>query len=63
MREDRPELYINRRLCRRPMLDQIRPHSLVSQATTGAFIDHCVAKPSRRCRSPRVAQGSAFHIV
>jgi hypothetical protein len=28
MREDRPELYINRRLCRPPMLDQIRPHGL-----------------------------------
>jgi len=30
MREDSPELYINRRLRRRPMLDQIRPHGLVT---------------------------------
>ncbi len=30
MREDGPKLQINRRFRRRPVLDQIRPHSLVS---------------------------------
>jgi hypothetical protein len=29
MRKDSPELQINRKLRRRPVLDQIRPHGLV----------------------------------